>query len=434
MRESMPVLLLLWALFMGGAAHALDGVQEPSSHLEKERKDRAAESKEFRNDKERRIGRVHEKVNMQRKKEIEDSVDARSPYSNYLHFKHWLAQYGITAQIAPTLLNQWGAPKGGKPAFQWIISPSVNWNAFESHEIGNGSFQFSYTYNRYGNQQSGVSLTNRLKANTPVNDTPFNNYTFNQLTYTHVFPGQLFQLSVGQFPISNFDNNQYAANQQTNFVNYALSQNASQAYVPDSLGAYVQLNPTQTLSLAIGFQDANNISGNRIQFSTAAQGQYAWFAYAQWKPKIAGLGSSQYSILYYQQPKVPLQNESSQGFSFNAVQNIDQRWGLFMRANMATGAIAPIEASLAGGLIVNNPLGGSRGDQWGIGLAYNKTNKAYFPLQYVRDGELVAESYLNIIAAKVFQIGPSVQIIFNPALAPDAPTAAIVTLRASGLF
>jgi hypothetical protein len=382
----------------------------------------------------RRIGSVHEQTRGQRKKEINDSAGVETLYQDYLRFKHWLAQYGITAQLAPTVLNQWGEQNGGKPAAQWIVSPSLNWNAFDSHKIGQGSVQFSYTFNRYANQQSGASLTARLKAITAVNDTPTNDYTFNQLTYTHVFPGKIFQVSVGQFPFSDFDNNQYAANQQTNFVNYALSQNASQAYVPDSLGAYIQINPTQAISVALGFQDANNITGNRIQFSTAGQGEYAWFGYAKWQPAITGLGTAQYSLLFYQQPKVPTQTKDSQGWSLNLVQNLNKKWGLFFRANTASGNIAPISASVAGGFIVNNPLGGARGDQWGVGIAWNKTNKGYFGLENLRDSELVAETYLNFVVLKVLQIGPSVQIIFNPALDPNVSTAGVFTLRATGLF
>lgn len=382
----------------------------------------------------RRIGRVHEQTRAQREKELRDQEEAKSPYKDYLRFKHWLADYGITAQIAPSILSQWGTPKGGKPAIQWILSPSLNWNAFNSHEIGQGSVQFSYSFNRYGNQQSGALLTGRLRAITPVNDTPINDYTFNQLTYTHVLPGKLLQISVGQFPFSNFDNNQYAANQQTNFVNYALSQNASQAYVPDSLGAYLQVNLTQTVSIAGGFQDANNVTGNRIQFSTATKGQYAWFGYAQWKPVIEGLGTAQYSLLFYQQPKVASQMESAQGWSLNLVQNIDKTWGVFVRANMATGKIAPIASSVAAGFVVNNPFGGLQGDQWGVGIAWNKTNKAYFPLQNIRGSEFIAETYFNIVLSKVLQLGPSVQLIVHPALSPQAGMAGVFTLRATGLF
>ena len=75
-----------------------------------------SEWREKQND--QRIGRVHEQTRAQREKELRDQEEARFPYKDYLKFKHWLAQYGITAQLAPTVLNQWGAPMGGKPAFQ----------------------------------------------------------------------------------------------------------------------------------------------------------------------------------------------------------------------------------------------------------------------------------------------------------------------------
>lgn len=428
-------ILFFSALLGVPQARALEGADGRGHGAYGARKAQAAPDSPVRiRHNERRIGDVHEKTLRQREKELADSENVESPYQNYLRFKQWLAHYGITAQLAPTIMNQWGAPHGGKPALQWILSPSINWNAFDADEIGQGSVQFSYSFNRYGNQQSGASLSARLRTATLVNDTPTNDYTFNQLTYTHVFPSRLLQISVGQYPFSNFDNNQYAANQQTNFVNYALSQNGSQAYVPDSLGAYIQINPTQTISVAGGFQDANNITGNRIQFSTVGHSQYAWFGYAQWKPVIEGLGSAQYSLLYYQQPKISAQMGSAQGWSLNIVQNLNTKWGIFLRANTATGNIAPIAASVAAGVAINNPIGGLRGDQWGVGFAWNKTNKAFFPVQNVRDGEFVAETYFNSVVSKVLQLGPSVQIILNPALRPQNSVAGVFTLRATGLF
>lgn len=382
----------------------------------------------------RNIGRIHEQERIQRDQDKRIAAEAGPIAKEYLRFKNWLAQYGITGQIAPTLLSQWATPNGGTGAFQWAFQPWLNWNAFETQEVGQGSIQFSYAYNGYASQQSGVSLTNRIKAVTLINDTPTNNYALHQLTYTHVLPGKLVQFGVGQYPFSNFDHNQYASNQQTNFINYALSQNASQSYVSNSLGAYVQINPTATISVAAGFQDASNISGHRIQFSSFGQGYYSWFGYAQWKPVINGLGSAQYSVLYYQQPAIPALIGASQGWSLNMVQNLNQQWGVFLRANSATGNISQISASIAGGVILNNPFGGSYGDQWGLGAAWNKTNKAYYPYQFTRDGEFVAETYLNIIATKMIQWGPSVQIILNPALNPHSGAAGVFTLRATGLF
>jgi carbohydrate-selective porin OprB len=55
-------------------------------------------------------------------------------------------------------------------------------------------------------------------------------------------------------------------------------------------------------------------------------------------------------------------------------------------------------------------------------------------MQTVRDGEFVAETYFNAVVSKVLQLGPSVQIILNPALHPQDSVAGVFTLRATGLF
>jgi len=56
------------------------------------------------------------------------------------------------------------------------------------------------------------------------------------------------------------------------------------------------------------------------------------------------------------------------------VQNIDSKWGLFLRANGAGGTAIPIETSVAWGGIYNNPLGRNKLDQAGLGIFCDKTN------------------------------------------------------------
>jgi hypothetical protein len=157
--------------------------------------------------------------------------DASHPHAEYLDFKKNLEKaFGLTYQIQPTVMFQWGNPNGGTAAIQGILGPSLNWDMFDNPDIGQGSIQFGYTANHYWSQQTGVSLSNRLNILSQINDSAANNYYYSQLTYTHVFPGNLLHVTVGQYGFSNFDSNQYANNQQMNFINYALSQNGSQAY------------------------------------------------------------------------------------------------------------------------------------------------------------------------------------------------------------
>jgi hypothetical protein len=42
-----------------------------------------------------------------------------------------------------------------------------------------------------------------------------------------------------------------------------------------SLGAFTQANPTKELSFAAGFQNANNLSGQRIQANTLGNGPWS---------------------------------------------------------------------------------------------------------------------------------------------------------------
>jgi len=64
-----------------------------------------------------------------------------------------------------------------------------------------------------------------------------------------------------------------------NFIGYSLTQNGSQNYSQSGLGAYAQINPTKQITFAAGVQDANDLSGSYIQFSTLGHGQYGWFGY-----------------------------------------------------------------------------------------------------------------------------------------------------------
>ncbi|MBV8334821.1 MAG: carbohydrate porin [Alphaproteobacteria bacterium] len=388
--------------------------------------------------KDRRVGKLHDRLRAQKAQDDADRETATGLEYDYLAFKKELeTSVGLTFQIPPTAMIQWGEPNGGASARQRILEPSVNWDMFDSPDIGRGSIQFGYTYNKYWSRQTGVTLSNRLGVLSPVNDYPANTYHFSTLTYTHEFPGDWLELVVGQYQFGAFDSNQYASNVQKNFINYALSQNGSQAYIPDSLGGYAQANPTSALSFAAGLQNAQNVTGDYIETSALGRGPWAWFAYGQWTPTFPFLAksqSAQYSLLYYEQPSVPEQPVSGQGWSLNAVQNLNATWGLFARANHSTGPISPIATSLAGGVIYNNPSGLDPKDQIGLGLAWNVSNRAAFVGQPTRHSETVAEAYWNFVFFKFVQVGPDLQVILNPALCPKAGTAEVFTFRLTGLF
>jgi carbohydrate-selective porin OprB len=115
------------------------------------------------------------------------------------------------------------------------------------------------------------------------------------------------------------------------------------------------------------------------------------------------------------------------------VQNIDSKWGLFLRANGAGGTAIPIETSVAWGGIYNNPLGRNKLDQAGLGIFCDKTNLKAVG-QPARNAEWGSELYYSYTIFKGLRLTPDVQLYFDPALKPGAGPAAVFTIRTTAFF
>lgn len=304
------------------------------------------------------------------KTKAREASNQPSLFDEYLKVKNEIQnamniQYSLDMSVMP----QWGFSKGGKTAYQTMYTPTINWDVFSSDKFGSGSVQFSYNAVQYWSKANGNSMSANLGLADVDNDYGDNSDSFDQLTYTQTTPGNMFSLSIGQYPMYTFDGGTYDSNQQTNFINYALSQNASSTYPLASLGAYVQFNPNSEWSVVAGMQDANNIEGSRINFRTLDDGDYTGFGYVSWSPTVKGLGSGQYTFLYYYQPSVTAQPEKSQGWSFNATQNIGDKWAVFARFNGSSGDVVPVKTSVALGGVYLNPLNRNPLDQIGFAVA-----------------------------------------------------------------
>lgn len=361
-------------------------------------------------------------------------ADASDLYGQYSAFKTRVAnEHGLSWSMDLSYLQQWGRPNGGSPAGQWLATPSIDWTLFQNDDFGTGSLQFAYTAVRYSTNQNGEDLQNNLGLVTPNNDFGTRQNTFAQLTYTHALPGNKVLITVGQYPFYNFDGNQYLANQQQNFNNDILSQNGSSTYAIAGLGSYIQINPSDTVQLAAGLQSADNITGETLSTKNFGDGGYSWFAYAQWTPKFEGLGSAQYSLTYYQVPSVRLQSPKSNGWSFNAVQNLNDSWAIFGRANRASGFTNAVKGSYAIGAALNNPLQRSPTDQIGLAFGYSDLAKnASNPNQL--SNEKLIELYWNWTIAKGLLITPDVQYVNKPAADPTKSGAWTFSLRSTLMF
>lgn len=354
--------------------------------------------------------------------------------NEYIEYKNWLSkEYGIDFAMDVSYMAQRGAPNGEHTSYQTIASPSIVWKTFDN-EYGTGTLNIAYNMVRYG----GISanhLGDNIGVATPINDFPSKSNAFDELYYNYQFAGDLKWLSVavGQFPLYNFDGTAYDSNQQVNFMNLALSQNASSTYSISGVGTFVQVAPNSEWTFILGGQDATNISGESVRVNNLDEEHYTTFAYASYTPTISGLGAAQYSVLLYNQPGVREQKETTNGWSINVMQDIGEKFSVFGRVNGVSGNVATINQSWVAGMVYKNPINRNPLDQIGFAFAYNKVDKAVAGETYNND-EKILEAYWAWGVSKWMTITPDVQFYIDPALNKKSDYDTVVSLRANFFF
>lgn len=353
----------------------------------------------------------------------------------YTDFKNTLSEkYGFDYSLDISYMPQRGTPSGKKTSYQTMIYPSFSWTTF-NNEYGTGTLNFAYTVVRYG----GISanhLANNMGVVTAINDYASKENAFDELYYTYTAGGNFkwLTLAIGQFPLYNFDGTQYDANQQVNFINYALSQNASSTYPTAGVGAYVQADPNPDWSFAVGAQDATNVDAISVRLNHLDDEHYTTFASVSYTPTIKGLGDGQYSILVYNQPSVKEQNGTTNGWSLNLSQNIGEKLNLFARVNGVSGDVATINQSWVIGAAYNNPLDRNPLDQIGLAFAYNKIDEKAVGNSLSSSAEKVVEAYWAWGISKWLTITPDVQFYISPAQNEKSDYGAAFSLRATLFF
>ena len=371
---------------------------------------------------------------------VGDSVERRNLlFSNfgkdYNSFKNDLSQkYGFDYSLNISFLPQRGAPNGQKTSLQTIISPSFTWTTFDN-QYGTGTLNFSYSMTRYGGSSS-KKIAKNIGVVAEINDSDDVSNSFGELYYSYQFKGEQdwLTLAAGQFPIGNFDGGPYDSNQQVNFMNNALAQNASSTYSTAGIGAFVQVTPNSDWSFAFGAQDATNTDGISIRVNRLHEGHFATFGYVAYTPDIKGLGNSQVSLLVYNQPWVKEQSQTTNGWSLNISQNLGDKWAVFGRINGVSGSVAEIEQSWVLGAVYNNPLDRNPLDQIGVAFAYNKVDPKAVGEPLVHGNEKVIEAYWAWGISKWMTLTPDIQFYIDPALNQKSDYATVIGLRMSLFF
>lgn len=353
---------------------------------------------------------------------------------NYGELKDYLEKkYGFVYNLDYSVMLQRTAPGGRSNAVQSYFNPSFTWTNF-SNDYGTGALNFSYNSVYYGGHNA-VDLQNNSGMVTPINDFDDEAQEFASFYYTYQLPQKYNWLTfgAGQYGISMFDGTSYDNDQQTNFVNYALSQNPSSTYPTAGLGAYVQATPGKWSFIA-GMQDATNVAAPSIRVNRLNEAHYTTFGSIGYNPTIKGLGNGQYSVLVYNQPNVKLQPQSTTGWSFNLAQNLNEKIQLFGRINGVDGHMVTVRQSYAVGLVYNNPLNRNSLDQLGVAYAYNKIDEEAVGEPIYHKAEQVVETYFNWGISKWAMLTPDLQFYINPALNEKSDYGTAMTLRFTVLF
>ncbi len=364
-----------------------------------------------------------------------ENVSAENIFSEYQLFKNNLNQnYGFDYDVDVSILGQRTSPNGKNNAVQAYIYPEFSWTTFNNN-YGIGTLNFAYTIIRYGNHNAN-DLANNSGYVTGINDYTNNENQFNELYYTYQLPGKFDWLTfaLGQFPLYNFDGTNYDSNQQINFLNDSLAQNASASYSSSGLGGYVQITPNEEWSFSFGGQDATNIDAPSIRFNHLDENHYTTFGYVSYTPTIKGLGDAEISLLVYNQPAVSEQPQTTNGWSLNLSQNIGEKLSVFARINEVSGSMEEIRQSWVFGGVYNNPLDRNALDQIGLAYAYNKIDEAAVGETLSHDVEQVVEAYWAWGIGDSLTITPDVQLYINPALNQKSDYGVVTSLRATLYF
>ena len=362
------------------------------------------------------------------------SVDSAQA-DDYQAFKNYLnKEYGFDYNFDVSVLGQRSSPSGKNNAVQTYLYPSFMWTTF-NNEYGVGALNFAYTIIRYGNH-NGNDLAGNSGFVTPLNDYPNNENEFSELYYTYQLGGKWnwLTLGLGQFPLYNFDGTAYDANQQVNFLNDALAQNASASYTQAGLGIYAQISPNSEWSFAFGGQDGTNIDAPSIRFNHLDEEHYTTFGYVAYTPTIKGIGESEISLLVYNQPGVHEQPQTANGWSLNLSQNFGEKVSLFARINEVSGSVESIRQSWVLGGVYKNPLNRNSLDQIGLAYAYNKIDEQAVGTPLQHKAEQIVEAYWAWGIGDMLTITPDVQLYINPALNQKSDYGVVTSLCATVFF
>jgi carbohydrate-selective porin OprB len=328
------------------------------------------------------------------------------------------AEYlGIDVQASATLILQ-GVDKNNDGSGKGINDGSYSLNVGIGKEFSNGAIAFINLETGAGAGLNGSGLMTYGGVN---QDAINGNSVIEaaQFWYQQPLFDNKFTVTFGKIdPSAYFDQNKYANNETTQFVNRSFKNNAVISFPGNRLGFRMTYSPVEMIDITYGYAASDNGWENIDAYGFNA-------LQVNFKPFKDG----NYRLIYWAS-NIPMQKfkdgKETGGYGFAA--SIDQKLskiiGVFARFGWRDASVYPTSMSWSAGAHLNGSLWTRKHDAAGLAVGQimqssDFTDSAVPALK--NDAETQSELYYNFTINKHLAISPAVQYILKPAggNAPD---------------
>jgi hypothetical protein len=274
----------------------------------------------------------------------------------------------------------------------------------------------------------GESLSNDLFLYQNVNDSAEDtggNFEVSEAWYQHYFVSERLYLAAGKLDMSNyFDNNVAANDEEFQFLNSALVNSTAIAFPENGPGAILGWIPNNWLELSAGWAKSD------AQWEDLDQNVFG-IAQVNFRPMMFELPGNYRFLAWTGEPEEEeFEFDDASDRGWGAGVSFDQMFSRsiigFFRFAYADEDVYPVGASWSAGAQIFGYAWGREQDFLGLAVAQALISDEVEP----DDPETLVEAYYSFAVNRHFFLSPDLQIISNPGGNEEADTVVVLGTRA----
>jgi len=353
---------------------------------------------------------------------------------------------------------------------QFTFDPELSGGAGLSQTLGIAGFPNGETF-RVGGVQNKIYIARLFYQQSFEWGNEKDTLESDELQLAGLKSKRYFTFGIGKFNMGDFfDNNSFSHDPRSQFMNWALMDNAAWDYPANTrgyvLGAYTELGqPSWTLRFAVTMsvthENSSTWDANVTRANTETAEYEKRYVINGQKGTVRVLGFlnngkfGNYLDAIALNPKAPVVDSTQQygrhkyGFGINTEQYLTKDFGVFAKASWNDGHtetwfFTEIDRSFTFGGVLNGDQWKRKDDEMGLGFIVNGLSAPH--REYLADGgygfligdgrlnyapEMIAEFYYKLNAyQKKFFISPDYQFILHPAYNQDRGPVNVFSIRA----